>query len=239
MILAAGRGERLRPLTDHTPKPLLRVGGRRLIEYHLHALSRAGVREVVVNTAWLGDAFEPALGDASAYGLRLRWSHEPRAPGAALETAGGIATALPQLASAFWVVSGDVLLPQFAFDAETFGRFVEGPMLAQLWLVPNAPHHPQGDFAIDDAGRAVREGADKRTWASVGLFKAEMFRDMAPMTAAEAAGVILDGVREERWRILVGADAARLDALVRQYPEEAYTPGFTERLREEGTFDFR
>ena len=182
MILAAGRGERLRPLTDHTPKPLLRVGGCRLIEHHLHALARAGVREVVVNTAWLGDAFEPALGDGSAYGLRLRWSHEPRTPGGALETAGGIATALPQLASAFWVVSGDVLLPEFVFDAETFGRFVEGPLLAQLWLVPNAPHHPQGDFAIDDAGLAVREGADKRTWASVGLFKAEMFRHIAPGT---------------------------------------------------------
>ena len=97
LILAAGRGERMRPLTDHTPKPLLQVGGRPLVAWHLEALARAGVREVVINTAWLEEQFEPALGDGRDWGLKIRWSHEGRDHGGALETAGGIAKALPWL----------------------------------------------------------------------------------------------------------------------------------------------
>lgn len=182
LILAAGRGERLRPLTDHTPKPLLMAGGRRLIEHHLHALAAAGVRDVVINTAWLEDQFAPALGDGSRYGLRLHWSMEGRDHGGALETAGGIAKALPLLEQSFWVVSGDVLLPGFVFDEALRQRFAQGPLAAQLWLVPNAPHHPHGDFGIGANGLAVREGADKRTWASVGLFKADAFRHIVPGT---------------------------------------------------------
>jgi N-acetyl-alpha-D-muramate 1-phosphate uridylyltransferase len=182
IVLAAGRGERLRPLTDHTPKPLLRVGGRRLIEHHLLALSAGGVREAVINTAWLEDQFEPALGDGTALGLRLHYSHEARDHGGALETAGGIAKALPLLADAFWVVSGDVLLPRFDFGAEELAAFAQGPLSALLWLVPNAPHHPQGDFGIDAQGLAVRETSLRHTWASAGLFKAEMFAGIAPGT---------------------------------------------------------
>jgi len=108
LILAAGRGERLRPLTDHCPTPLLEVRGRRLIEWHLEALAHGGVREVVVNTAWLEDAFPAALGDGSRYGLRIHYSTEGRDHGGALETAGGIAKALPSLVTpdddTFWVV---------------------------------------------------------------------------------------------------------------------------------------
>ena len=182
LILAAGRGERLRPLTDHTPKPLLMVRGKPLIEWHLLALAAAGVREVVINTAWLEAQFPAVLGDGSRWGLTLHYSHEGRDHGGALETAGGIAKALPLLAATFWVVSGDVFLPGFAFDAADRQRFEAGPRQAQLWLVPNAPHHPQGDFGIDDQGRAVADAAQRFTWASVGLFRASMFDGIAPGT---------------------------------------------------------
>ncbi len=178
IILAAGRGERLRPLTDTTPKPLLPVRGRPLIEWHLEALARAGVREVVVNTAWLEQAFAPALGDGSRFGLRIRWSMEGRDHGGALETAGGIAKALPWLAESFWVVAGDVFVPGFAFDAR-----LPDELDALLWMVPNPPHHPGGDFAIGADGRlaaGVRMG--RLTWASVGLMRRRLFEGIAPGT---------------------------------------------------------
>jgi N-acetyl-alpha-D-muramate 1-phosphate uridylyltransferase len=175
IILAAGRGERMRPLTDHVPKPLLAVRGKTLIEWHLEALARAGVNDVVVNTAWLEAQFPAALGDGRRWGLRIHWSHEGRDHGGALETAGGIANALPLLGDRFWVVSGDVFLPGFDFDAGDAARFAAGDRLAQLWMVDNAPHHPDGDFGISADGRAVREATRRYTWASVGLFRAEMF----------------------------------------------------------------
>ena len=179
LILAAGRGERMRPLTDHTPKPLIEVRGKRLIEWHLEALARAGVREVVVNTAWLEEQFPAALGDGSRYGLRIAWSFEGRDHGGALETAGGIAKALPLLGDAFWVVSGDVFVPEFRFDADDARRFAESDALGQLWLVDNAPHHPNGDFGIDAGGLASRTATPKFTWASIGLFRAALFEDIA------------------------------------------------------------
>ncbi len=114
-IMAAGRGERLRPHTDHTPKPLLPVRGQPLIAWHLAALAAAGVREVVINTAWLEDRFPEALGDGSRWGLAIRYSMEGRDHGGALETAGGIAKALAMLDDPFWVVAGDVFLPGFTF----------------------------------------------------------------------------------------------------------------------------
>lgn len=182
IVLAAGRGERLRPLTDHTPKPLIPVGGVPLIERHLRALATAGVRDVVINTAWLEEQIVAALGNGAALGLRLHWSMEQRDHGGALETAGGIAQALPLLGERFWVVSGDVLLPGFAFPNDAVEAFDASDRLAQLWLVPNAPHHPQGDFGIDHAGLAVRDTPLRHTWASVGLFRAGFFRGVAPGT---------------------------------------------------------
>jgi MurNAc alpha-1-phosphate uridylyltransferase len=179
MVLAAGRGERMRPLTDHTPKPLLAVHGRPLIEWHLLALARAGVREVVVNTAWLEEQFPAALGDGARLGVHIHWSMEGRDHGGALETAGGIAKALPLLGEAFWVVSGDVYLPGFEFDPGTAQSFATSDELARLWLVPNPPHHPQGDFALGADGR-VRADGPRLTWASVGLFRAELFAGVAP-----------------------------------------------------------
>jgi MurNAc alpha-1-phosphate uridylyltransferase len=186
LILAAGRGERMRPLTDATPKPLLEVRGKRLIEWHLEALARGGVREVVVNTAWLEDQFPATLGDGARYGVHIAYSFEGRDHGGALETAGGIAKALPLLAespdSVFWVVSGDVYVPDFRFDQEDARRFAAGGALGQLWLADNAPHHPGGDFGIDTQGLASRTAAPKFTWASVGLFRAALFSDIAPGT---------------------------------------------------------
>jgi MurNAc alpha-1-phosphate uridylyltransferase len=181
LILAAGRGERLRPLTDTTPKPLLPVRGKPLIEWHLEALARAGVREVVINTSWLEEQFPACLGDGTRFGLRIRYSMEGRDHGGALETAGGIAKALPRLGEVFWVVSGDVFLPDFAFDAAMARQFADTPLLAQLWLVPNPPHHPMGDFAIDVDDLARHEGKCL-TWASVGLFRAAMFAGIAAGT---------------------------------------------------------
>jgi MurNAc alpha-1-phosphate uridylyltransferase len=183
LILAAGRGERMRPLSDRHPKPLLQVRGKALIEWHLEALARAGVREVVVNTAWLEEQFEPALGDGSRWGLRIAYSMEGRDHGGALETAGGIAKALPLLGDVFWVVSGDVFLPGFPFARADVEDFAASGALGQLWLVPNAPHHPGGDFGIDARGLASREAQPRRTWASVGLFRAALFADIVPGTA--------------------------------------------------------
>ncbi len=155
IVLAAGRGERMRPLTDHTPKPLLPVAGRPLIEWQLLALARDGVREAVVNTAWLEDQFPAALGDGSRLGLGLRYSHEGAAFGQALETAGGIAQVQDWLCEdgrpAFWVVSADIWSPDFRFDADLATRFIASGLDAHLWLVPNPPFHPRGDFACGPA----------------------------------------------------------------------------------------
>jgi len=178
LILAAGRGERMRPLTDTCPKPLLPVRGKRLIEWHLEALAAAGVTRVVINTAWLEQQFPAVLGDGARWGLVIRYSTEGRDHGGALETAGGIAKALPWLtegAEHFWVVSGDVFVPGFAFDAAAADRFARGPTLAHLWLVPNAPHHPEGDFGLDATRGLATAAPPRRTWASVGLFRAAMF----------------------------------------------------------------
>ena len=175
MILAAGRGERMRPLTDHTPKPLLEVGGKPLIEWHIEALARGGVREIVINTAWLEDKIVQTLGDGARWGVTLRYSMEGRDHGGALETAGGIAKALPWLAEhdddAFWLVSGDIYAPQFRFDAATAERFVRSPAQAHLWLVPNPPFHAQGDFGIDEQGLGLADGAgpDGQRWTYANL----------------------------------------------------------------------
>jgi len=212
LILAAGRGERMRPLTDHCPKPLLRVHGKALIEWHLEALARAGVRQVVINTAWLEAQFPAVLGDGSRWGLSIRYSPEGRDHGGALETAGGIATAMPWLAApdgdTFWVVSGDVFVPGFAFAAADAARFAASRELAHLWLVANPAHHPRGDFGIDAASGLATNGEPRRTWASVGLFRAELFAGIAPGTrlalrprldAALAAGRLGAQAWDGRW----------------------------------------
>ena len=165
MILAAGRGERMRPLTDHTPKPLLAVHGKPLIEWHLEALARGGVREVVINTAWREAQIVAALGDGARWGLAIRYSMEGRDHGGALETAGGIAKALPLQTDceddAFWLVSGDIFAPAFHFDVEAVQHFLEGNAWAHLWLVPNPPFHPRGDFGLDATGHGLADPTDR------------------------------------------------------------------------------
>ena len=184
MLLAAGRGERMRPLTDHTPKPLLPVQGRALLDWHIAALLRDGVAQVLINTAWLG-AHIPQHLDATWRGspLQLRYSHEQDDFGHALETAGGIARALPQLPPVFWLAAGDVFVPDFVFDPAAHAAFAASADLAHLWLVPNPAPHPQGDLAPP----AARPNTPSR-W-SAGLATHPRRARAAPAaTAAGAAG---------------------------------------------------
>lgn len=181
MILAAGRGERMRPLTDTVPKPLVPVAGKPLIVHHLEGLSDAGFREVVVNHAHLGAEIEKALGDGSRWGLRIRYS--PEAP-SALETGGGIHRALPLLGPGpFLVVNGDVWTDfPFAALARTPAT------LAHLVLVPNPPHNPKGDFSLD--GERVSDGPGNRlTFSGIGIYQPALFADQTP--GAFALGPLL------------------------------------------------
>jgi N-acetyl-alpha-D-muramate 1-phosphate uridylyltransferase len=182
LVLAAGRGERMRPLTDHTPKPLLAVQGQPLIAWHLSALARAGVGHACINTAWLEAQFPARLGQAwpaGAHRLQLSYSREGQDFGAALETAGGIVRALPLLADVFWVVAGDVFMPGFVFDPHALARFAASPALAHLWLVPNPPHHPQGDFGLSADGQALNLAPEhpgpRYTYSTIGLYKRALF----------------------------------------------------------------
>ena len=182
LILAAGRGERMRPLTDHTPKPLLPVRGRPLMQWWVDALARGGVREIVVNTAWLGEQIESHFGPQRLLDGReqlskndwpaIRFSSEGRDFGRALETAGGIARALPQLApgaqDVFWVLAGDIFAPDFRFDPAAAARFAASGRLAHLWLVPNPAHNPAGDFGIGADGLALNEAPAGSTTPAAG-----------------------------------------------------------------------
>lgn len=186
MILAAGRGERMRPLTDHTPKPLLVVGGKPLIVWHLERLAQAGFRDVVINHAHLGDQIEAALGDGCQFGIHIQYSAE----GEALETAGGIAYALPLLGDApFLVVNGDV------FCDYDFSRLSQQPMdgvVAHLVLVDNPPQHPQGDFVLENS-KIVETGDVRLTFSGIGVYQPELFSGvvrghkakLAPLLRAE------------------------------------------------------
>jgi MurNAc alpha-1-phosphate uridylyltransferase len=166
MVLAAGRGERLRPLTDELPKPLLTVRGKPLIVYHLERLARLGVREVVINVSWLAARIRERLGDGAEWNLQLRYSEEEQA----LETGGGIFRALPWLGTApFLVVNADVYSD---FDLASLSLPPAG--LARLVLVPNPPHNVRGDFAL--AGERLRlEGEPRWTYAGIGLYRAQLF----------------------------------------------------------------
>ena len=175
MILAAGRGERMRPLTDGCPKPLLKVKGKPLIEYHLDALAHGGFRDVVINTAWLGEQLEDHFGHESASGCRIKYSHEGKDFGGALETAGGIARALPLLADVFWIVAGDVYMPQFLFTRAAYDKFAASGKLAHLFLVPNPDHNARGDFGLAPDGHALNQADERHTYSTVALFRKSFF----------------------------------------------------------------
>jgi N-acetyl-alpha-D-muramate 1-phosphate uridylyltransferase len=172
LIFAAGLGERMRPLTERTPKPLLRAGGKRLIEWHLEKLAAIGVDEVVVNTSWLADQFPSALGDGARWGLRIRYSYEGERP---LETGGGMLHALPLLGEGqrddapFLLVNGDI------WTDHDFAKLPREPAgLAHLVMVDVPPHAARGDFALGDDGRVRSEGGRLLTYAGIGVYRPQL-----------------------------------------------------------------
>ena len=194
LILAAGRGERMRPLTDTCPKPLLQVRGKALIDWHVEALTLGGFTNLVINTAWLGEQFEPHFSvrfehqidlKPNKYGceqLLISYSHEGLDFGGALETAGGIARALPMLGDVFWVLAGDVFTPGFRFTQAAVERFTAGGKLAHLWLVQNPPHNLKGDFGISADGLALNLPANstgpRYTFSTIALYRKAFFDDL-------------------------------------------------------------
>jgi N-acetyl-alpha-D-muramate 1-phosphate uridylyltransferase len=220
LVLSAGRGERMRPLTLATPKPLLEAGGKALIRWHLEALARAGFGEVAVNVSWLGAKLRAALGDGSAFGLAIRWFEEGDEP---LEVAGGIRNALDYLGpEPFMVVNGDIFadypLPPPAPAAG---------LLAHLVLVPNPPEHPRGDFGLE-CGELRHAGAPAYTYAGIASFRPELFSALAPgkhrlrplLERALLAGRVSAEVHRGQWTDVGTPDRlAALDArLVSQRP---------------------
>ena len=172
MILAAGRGQRMHPLTDHCPKPLLRVGDKPLIVYHIEALAKANIREIVINLAYLGAQIETTLGQGERWGVNLKYSHEDPV----LETAGGIVKALPLLGPGpFWVVNGDIWT-HYDFSHFTMASF----SLAHLILVENPPHHPAGDFGLNEKQQIVWPALSQPTftYSGMGVFHPAFFQDL-------------------------------------------------------------
>ena len=186
----------MRPLTDTMPKPLLAVRGTPLLQWHLQALAQAGVEHAVINTAWLGtqisdhfqDHFDLQGTTSKRNALLISYSHEGRDFGDALETAGGIARALPLLGDIFWLAAGDVFAPDFVFAPEAAQAFAASDQLAHLWLVPNPEHHPRGDFGLTAEGIALNlpdaDPTPRYTYSTIALLRAELFTppwcDIAP-----------------------------------------------------------
>lgn len=188
MILAAGRGERMRPLTDHTPKPLLVAGGKPLIVWHLERLAAAGFREIVINHAHLGEQIEAALGDGSQWKLHIQYSPEP--PGA-LETAGGIATALPLLGDeSFLVVNGDVYCDWDFNRARALTAAT-----AHLVMVANPSHHAAGDFSLDGERVIYANSEQTLTYAGVGVFSPSFFANIKLGTVMKLRPLLDDAIR--------------------------------------------
>lgn len=197
MILAAGRGERMRPLTDHTPKPLLLVAGQPLIVWHLRRLAAAGIHNVVINHAWLGEQIEATLGDGQSWGVSIQYSPEQTA----LETAGGIANALPLLgADPFLVLNGDVWCDwplERALD--WFGKTpTPTDPLAHLVMVPNPSHHPEGDFSIGPQGRLSPLHRPLLTYAGLGIFYPKLFAGIARHEPSALAPLLKQAMAQGR-----------------------------------------
>lgn len=215
MILAAGKGERMRPLTEHTPKPLLSVGGQTLIEYHLQALKAAGLVDIVINLSWLGEQIVQRLGDGARFGVSIQYSQEGAIP---LETAGGIIEALPLLGDApFVVVNADI------WTDYPFAQLPDSPTsLAHLVLVNNPSHHPQGDFALND-NRLANSGEQKLTYSGIGVYQPRLFsglscgvRPLAPLLrhAIDSSQVSGEQYRGQWWDIGTPARLRELDELL-------------------------
>jgi MurNAc alpha-1-phosphate uridylyltransferase len=216
MLLAAGRGERMRPITDTLPKPLVSVGGRPLIAWHLAALARAGIREVLINLSWLGEQVHAALGDGRDFGVAIRYSDEGPVP---LETGGGIFRAVPQLGPGpFLVVNADIWT-----DVDFATLALEPDAQARLVLIPNPAHHPRGDFGLDDDLVVSRE-RDRFTYSGVGVYRPEFFAGcsagrfpLLPLLNRAIAGAQVRGqVHRGEWcDVGTPERLAQLDARVR------------------------
>ena len=211
MILAAGRGERMRPLTGDRPKPLLEAGGQALVEYPLRALAAAGITTVVINLSWQGAKLRQRIGDGSRYGLRIAWLDEGPV---ALETGGGLLNALPLLGpEPFWVVNGDVWC-DFPFPP----RRLSPGSLGHLLLVPNPAHHPAGDFALCD-GLVRRDGTPRHTYSGIALLSPALFAGSQPgrfplaplLYAAADSGLLAGELYDGAWSDI--GTPARLEAL--------------------------
>ena len=198
ILLAAGRGTRMQSLTDHCPKPLLKVRGRPLIVWHILNLVKAGITEIVINHAYLGAMIETALGDGSQFGAQICYSPEVQA----LETAGGIANALTLLGEhSFLAVAADIYCPHFNFsqclntleDNDMWGRPhpADKRDIGWLYMVNNPPHHPDGDFAVNLLG-LTNEGAPRHTFSGIGVYRPEMFASIQPGTSAKLVTLLRD-----------------------------------------------
>ena len=198
MILAAGRGERMRPLTDRHPKPLLKVDGKALIEWHIEALKDAGINEILINTSWLGEQIPEYLGDGAYWGVKLTFSHEPEA----LETAGGIRKALDFFEDQPFIVTNGDVWTDFSYK----GLLNKPSKSAHIVMVSNPEHNNGGDFYLRDDGLVIAEGEGKSTFSGIGVYRPEIFADLpkdeayrlAPMlrelmVEAEVTGELFEG----------------------------------------------
>lgn len=200
MILAAGRGERMRPLTDHTPKPLLQINGKPLIVWHIERLVAAGITDLIINHAWLGKQIEQALSDGNQFGASIVYSPEPLP----LETAGGIAQALPFFnGEPFLVVNGDIWCDWNPAQTRSIAAsLMEQSKTAWLLLVDNPPHHPAGDFQLDNNGLVLGKdhecGNAPLTFAGIGIYHPALFQDLASGQAAPLAPLLRQAISQQQ-----------------------------------------
>ena len=201
-LLAAGRGERMRPLTDDLPKPLLTIQNKSLLEWHLEALAKANIRDVVINHAWLGEKIEGALGNGAQFGLHIQYSPE----GSALETAGGICKALPLIdpEDYFLVINGDVFSPNLPITQllETVSkmRMSSSKSLAHLLMVPNPIQHPEGDFYLQGSIVSSTESAEteKLTFSGIGIYHKDLFKDLEFGVPAKLAPLLRTAMEQNK-----------------------------------------
>lgn len=198
MILAAGRGERMRPLTDTLPKPLLPCGHDTLIGHHLRRLATAGIHQIIINHAWLGHKIEATLGNGQAYGVAIQYSPEGST---GLETAGGIANALPLLGTEpFLVINGDILTDFDPRDALTRTATLPDTTLAHLYLVSNPDHNPDGDFALDPQQHIIADGhtPKRHTFSGIGIYRPELFAGITRGQTAKLAPLLRQAAAQNR-----------------------------------------
>lgn len=192
MILAAGRGERMRPLTDSLPKPLIPVAGKPLIQWHIEKLAAAGIKDIVINHAWLGALLEQTLGNGHQWGVHIHYSPET----VALETAGGIATALPFLGNApFLVMNGDIWCDWEPAQAFEIASALKAPdQLAWLLLVPNPEHHPRGDFGLSPNSLVNEDTQQKFTFSGIGIYQPALFANTPARQPAKLAPLLREAI---------------------------------------------